>query len=41
MKNNATFTRDVEQTQKAIDSVSSKIIEALVKKNQSLTSENK
>ncbi|WP_272150822.1 M28 family peptidase [Tenacibaculum aiptasiae] len=41
VKNNATFTTDVEQTQKAIDSVSSKIIEALVKKNQSLTSENK
>ncbi|WP_299119890.1 M28 family peptidase [uncultured Tenacibaculum sp.] len=41
VKNNATFISDVEQTQKAIDSVSSKIIEALVKKNQSLTSENK
>ncbi|KAB1158935.1 M28 family peptidase [Tenacibaculum aiptasiae] len=41
VKNNATFTLDVEQTQKAIDSVSSKIIEVLVKKNQSLTSENK
>ena len=41
VKNNSTFTRDVEQTQKAIDSVSSKIIEVLVKKNQSLTSENK
>lgn len=41
VKNNAAFTTDVEQTQKAIDSVSSKIIEALVKKNQSLTSENK
>ena len=41
VKDNAAFNSEVKNTQKVIDSVASKIIEGLVKRNSSLTSENK
>ena len=41
VKDNAAFNSEVKNIQKVIDSVASKIIDGLVKKNSSLTSENK
>ncbi|WP_299156614.1 M28 family peptidase [uncultured Tenacibaculum sp.] len=41
LKDNGAFNSEVKNTQKVIDSVASKIIGGLVKKNSSLTSENK
>lgn len=41
LKDSKAFNSEVKNTQKVIDSVSSKIIEELLKKNSSLTSENK